>query len=426
MSSLQALRRGRCVWITSVLVAVLLLSVGGCQRDEPDDPGEDADVRRIEPGSGVEVSQVDFQFSEAQVEGSSWGRVSVEPERLAESSGIQGGYLNVTTEQGWAVRNLPVGEEQVSVYFDLGEDYTEGTRIDSFDLSVTQSKEPQRNVARYAAELLTYKVATWVWSAEGAGERFTVDWGRPPYLIEIVDLTRFFPLDTWARYQAVTNVHAAHNQCFPMAIANSLQFLEDEGEVTVPHDHVAGLRGDNSLVGQLDTACDRSVTSRSNGFGVWFTPMMEGKFEYLDDNGLDADLTHRHQGRGYGTPPNEALAPGDFTHEGITSQDDGAAVTWEWLCDRVAEGCDVEVVFSYDNSSGTPTGGHAVRLTGCGMVAGSPWVRYSHDASQTNSDPMDNMGLENVVVWPDDTDSDGTLNFGSANRELRFALAECP
>jgi hypothetical protein len=141
--------------------------------------------------------------------------------------------------------------------------------------------------------------------------------------------------------------------------------------------------------------------------------MMKGKFQYLADNGLADKLNHKHQGYGYG----ETIAPGDFTHAGITSKDESAngKVTFDWLEEQLRACEDVEVVKD----------GHAVRVFGCGKTLGKPYLRYKHDSIQTGPyDPNDTQGLEEVQVYVEDTDGDGMMNWGGSSQEIWWALAE--
>ncbi len=191
--------------------------------------------------------------------------------------------------------------------------------------------------------------------------------------------------------------------------------------IDVPNNHQAGLRGDNTLVGQLDTGMNRTAPSRNNGSGVWFPPMLQGKFSYLNNNDLKDSLVNRHQGRGWSNAAaGQALPNGNFTASGITSTDDGATVTWKWICDQIKAGEDVELIFSYDDANGNPTGGHAVRVFGCGKTLGLPWIKYLHDGAQSN----DSFGLETVHVFTTDTDGDGMVNLGVNGREIRFSMSE--
>ena len=193
-----------------------------------------------------------------------------------------------------------------------------------------------------------------------------------------------------------------------------LQFLEDQGEITVPHDHSQGIGGvgnatSNTLVGQLDLYANRSVTSRLSGDGVWFDPMISGVFEYLQDNGLTGSLTFRHQDIGY---PSGEIPVGNYSGFGSTSTADAADITWDWIDARIQDGCAVNMVYI----------AHAVRITGAGKTLGLPWIRYSHDSSQSS----DVVGLENVIAFLSDPDGDGLLNMNGSSHELRFVQAACP
>ncbi|MDA1316022.1 MAG: hypothetical protein O2968_22090 [Acidobacteria bacterium] len=120
---------------------------------------------------------------------------------------------------------------------------------------------------------------------------------------------------------------------------------------------------------------------------------------------------HRRQGRANGFVP-----AGEITSSGITAADDGANVTWQWLCDQLKSGEDVELAFSW------PGGGHAVRVTGCGKTAGREWIKYDHDLKQG----FDNgVGLETVEVFIDqDLDMDGRLNIGAMDKNIVYAISE--
>ena len=379
---------------------------------------------------GITIAQVSFEFIEAKEPYSTWGRLTVDPRRLADSTGISSGYLNVTTELGWVVWNLPFSVEDqmgpISTYFALSrqrgmpvERLAAEIRVTSLPLADTDLMSLRR-----ATNLGTvFPVERTVWNAEGIGDSLVWSIDAAPTLADIyAEIARLLvPLNTQHTQPNAVNVQCAVNQCFPMSIANSLQYLENRYGIPIPHNHQAGLKGDNTLVGKLDTYANRNAPSRTNGSGVWFQPMLDGKFEYLSDNGLSNSIVHRHQGRGYGSAAaGQALPAGNFTRHGITSTDDGAAVTFAWLCEQIQKGEDVELVFSYDNASGQPTGGHAVRVFECGTTLGVPWIGYLHDSQQSN----DSAGLETVRVNVVDLDGDGTLNLGTTSREIRFAMSE--
>ena len=478
-------------------------------------PGGDGAEAVIGPDQGVEFQQVDFEFTEVVLRDSNWGQIQADPLVLADSTWIEGGFLNVFTTYGWPVQNLPLSIYDdlgpITAYFNLGlpippdildctkllsentgkehiieeihyevpeDEYIDLLRYE-LDLYITDEEstvtdemkecaqelldyldslplEEQYQIAEiyvtsyYAAYyggpppdalshdvtvlsayvtyseepllevqegfLIEFPVESVVWNAEGVGG-FTTGVGTAPP-VPTISSTRIVEQHILPNPE---NVQTARHQCFPMSIANSLQYLENTYGLSVPNDHEPGLEGDDTLVGQLDTESNRSVISRENGSGVWFTPMLRGKFSYLNKNGLKDALVHTHQGRGYGTQPDQALPDGDFTEYGITSTDDGATVTLEWIRRQIEEGNDIELVFSFDDKHGNPTGGHAVRVVGFEIdESGAFYIYYVHDRVQSN----DGIGLETVRVCVQDLDGDGFLNLGSPDREIRFALSE--
>ncbi|MBW1879841.1 MAG: hypothetical protein JRI25_09910 [Deltaproteobacteria bacterium] len=380
---------------------------GWSDTDEGPDPDTD------QPLDGLTFSQVDLAFTGVTEENSAWGRLEVHPATLAATTQLSEGYLNATSAQGWVVRNVPVDSRSgpFSTYFDLQAEH--GPDLAEIEVLLAYEEQPRPDLGNLTGDFSAFPLETFSWNAEGVSPIAVVVVGK------IAPDGPEFPSSVHTSHtQPVTNQQAADMQCVPMSVANSLQFLEDEGMIEVPNDHDAGSDGDLSLVGQLDDTMDRTM-----GSGVWFQPMLDGKFQYLVDAGLAGSLNHRHQGRGWGVAADgEALPDGDYSANGITSTDDGDVVTGEWICDRIAEGCDVEILFSYDDGFGEATGGHAVRVYGCGKIGDSYYFRFAHDADQAD----DTAGLEEVFAWLVDADRDGMLNFASRWQEIRFAFAECP
>ena len=409
--------RGRG-WIVLGTISALL-GIAGCGGGDEwkPSPAPAPVVTAVLPGQGISVQQVDFDFPGGTEYGSTWGRLVLDPSVMSRAANLRDGYVSVVTSKGWAVANVPVpaaGQPAHAIFFDLGLEQA-GTVLDTV-VEVRHSSVPLEDIRQYLEAPVTFPVQSWLWRAYGVGP-----WAEleklappkvPPYTFQLTDrpvLERF----TFSHLQDVTNVECALNQCFPMAVANGLQFLEDGGWIAIPNDHGMGIgvTGDptaNTLVAQLDFYSDRSVTTRTNGSGVWFEPMIDGTFEYLQDNGLDGILTFRHQDRGYGS----TIPAGNYTAYGSTSLDDGATVSWNWIDDRIQDGCAISMVFI----------AHAVRITGSGRTLGRPWIRYSHDANQFN----DSVGRENVICFLDDPDNNGLLNFGGSSNEIRWVWAACP
>ncbi len=422
------MRHRLAVFLVPIVVAAFLTpACGGGGGSDPggQDPGGEAPppeqlVRRLEPGQGVRVMQVDFELDLNSVTNSTWGRVQLDPEVIAAHLGEEGGYVNVATEGGWAVVNMPVPpptEPPLVTYFHL--DAEEGDPLELVAVRVQHSRYPIADITEWADDLAAFEVEDWLSAKGGVTNEPTEDPGLPPLSVPVGTAVPVGQ-ETYTFFQPVTNVQCAESQCFPMAVANCLQFLEDGVHLAVPYAHVLGLRGDNTLVGVLDGDFYRFVQSRSVGDGSSFIEAVDGTFKWLRESLQETSLTYRHQDRGWGTVGVDSLPGGNYTKDGVTSVDDGALVSANWLEQRVRDGCAVVAVYHES------TGGHAVRVTGFGRIGGIPWVRYSHDDVQTSWDPTDTKGLENVWFMLADSDGDGQLNMGSQSRELDFAWALCP
>jgi hypothetical protein len=376
----------------------------------------------IEPGQGVVFQQVDFLFPQAGLFDSNWGRIVADANELQASTEIVRGYLNVYTNAGWVVDNLLVdtaGANPIAAYFTLG--VSAPGDVTTLSAYVVFSVNPRSVFDDGPRE--TFPVGVFEWDAQGFSDEDVKEIGPPPpprSTPPVPSLARWFHLLFSALEEGeecvqsdAENVQAAVNQCVPMSVANSLQFLENHAGIEIPHDHELGLRGDDTLVGQLDEKMDRNVPvpgDRTQGGGLSVLNWLEGKFEYVEKN-LTVPLIHKHQGRGFGS-----IADGDFEHMGITSEDNGPSVTWEFICDQICQGEDVELAYRHSS------GGHAVRVVGCGITGGKEWIMYAHDALQSD----DSNGLETVKVNVEDLDSDGTLNLGAESREIIFTLSESP
>jgi len=405
----------RATWMLCILGLVLLPACGG-GGDGEQAKEEPLVVTRIEPGQGITIQQVDFDWPGGNDFGSTWGRLLVDRGALIKY-GVADGFVSVVTAKGWAVINVPVpeeGEPPHAIFFDLG--LAQSGAIDDTPVEIYHGNRPVGDIREHVGQPGAFPVERWVWQAHGIGPwaelEKAVPPDDPPYTLAFKEIP-IWQRVSFSHMQSVTNVQCALNQCFPMATANYLQFLENEGALVVPHNHAMGIGvpGDatvNTLVGQLDLYANRTVSSRTNGSGVWFAPMIDGTFEYLQDNGLDGILTFRHQDRGYGS----TIAAGNYSAFGSTSLDDGATVSWNWIDDRMLDGCGTLMVFI----------AHAVRITGSGQTLALPWIRYSHDSNQYN----DGSGLENVITYLSDPDGNGLLNMDGSSLEVRWVWAACP
>jgi uncharacterized protein (TIGR03437 family) len=105
---------------------------------------------------------------------------------------------------------------------------------------------------------------------------------------------------------------------------------------------------------------------------------------------------------------------------------DGPTLTFDWLCEQIQLGEDVEFSMELLVAGGrAPSSYHVVRVVGCGKTQGVPWIRYLHDAVQSGDQKDgDSTGLQIEHAWLEDLNGNGRLNVGSRNKEMYFAVAE--
>lgn len=392
----------------------------------------------IGPGDGVQFGQVDWPDLPQPVMNTGTGTMSVDLEKVRQSTGIDRGYLNATFEGSWYVRNVPVFGADEYPYPELFSfiplDVETGTDVSSLDVAITFSQDLITDENQLFTEFFTYEVEPVPLNLGGLPNP-VVGPPRDPVDSAIPD-----PVLDHASAQVIQrghpNVNAARNQCMPMAIANSLQFLENTTDLELPQSHVPGLapngNSDGSLVGDVEAETTRasSVTSRTNeeATGTWG---LNGKLKFLAKNGLQDDIRTRHFGR-HATSPN-----GDFTTPDVTqsengntasSQPFGKTVSIADLINSLRGGEDCEVVYTYPGQNpGETNGSHAVELVAAGISGGLPWTVTASDLRQTDQgDASDTnlgpgQGFEFSLM--SDKDGDGFLEFPDG-RELVTAYCQ--
>ena len=201
----------------------------------------------------------------------------------------------------------------------------------------------------------------------------------------------------------------------------------------IPHPHVPGLRGDGTLVGQLDLLMDRTVVSRCEGNGKSRCGLIRGLLEYLCLNTNYQVLSVRYQGEDpvYPNP--------DCTFDSVPCADgagmnlirEGNKVTWSWIHGRISDGAGVVLHYGKYNDPNDPTirtGGHNIRVFASGRIKGVHKIHTLDDGYQTSKKEdgtcQEHGGLRwSVEWWLKDTDNDGELNLSGTNNEVEFALA---
>ncbi len=217
----------------------------------------------------------------------------------------------------------------------------------------------------------------------------------------------------------------------PIAAANAIGYLaqtfgQSRG-FNAPHFLTKGVVNGNTLPAQLDNMMLRPVTDTCNGSGTGYCPdfngdssLLAGASSYLD-NWNDADRLHfRYQGEDV----NDELCVNGMAVDAVS---DGAQPTFDWICDRIEAGDGIVLTYHRYNADDEYTGGHAIRVHGCGVMGGLPFIRVLNDTKQDRMDEslcVERDGLESQMVFLEDLDQDGRLNYGgNLGREVTFALA---
>ena len=210
------------------------------------------------------------------------------------------------------------------------------------------------------------------------------------------------------------NEEAANNQCAPMAVANSLQFLKNTQSLALPHAHKMGLKGDDSLVGKLDETYQRPVTSRRVGGGVG--DLLTGKLTYLANNNLAGRVSTRHWGStGVNGSNNASVTSGGVT---ATSTGKGASVKLDEVLQALKEGDDCEIGVLWGAG-----GGHVMDIVGMGQTAGQPWIVHASDVDQSNDSA--GAGAAGVqFAWLTGPDANGLYHLNGTNDRVVAVICE--
>lgn len=334
---------------------------------------------------------------------------------LRSVAGIDSGYINMVLAGDWVVRNMPVMPESdypyslLSTEFDLG--VNEGTDIESITAVVLYSDDVKLSAPSTTSA--TFSVGSRVRSNGGldVNARGARGSTTPPVLNDVIFGD---PTNTRAIFQLDhPNIQAASNQCYPMGVANSLQFLANTTDLSLPHSHVQGLKGDNSLVGQLDTHMNRVVTNRTNGAPVGDIAGLQGKMNYLLANGLEDRIQTRHWGRFAGNTPVSVSLNGKTA----TSTNMGLAVSFDMVVTALEGGENCEAGYTHS------TGGHVVDIVAAGFTNGQPWMIEASDDDQTSDTKgtgAEGFVFSNLV----DTDNDGDFNMNGTSQELDLVICQ--
>lgn len=376
----------------------------------------------VGPAQGVRLFQQHQVTAAGTFAHTDTGAVEVDAVRLRDAIGLAAGYLNVATASGWVVRNLPIQAEDVLPYakvssrFALG--VATGTPVTSLAAAIDFAAEP---ATAFSGALLAQEVSVVTEALSGGGEAG----GAPPPPPDLTAIS--FGTPQAGHDVAVQldhpNIQAAWNQCVPMSVANSLQYLSNTAGLALPHAHKPGLRpdvsaGDDSLVGQIEQQMGRVVTSRASGQYTGFLDGLKGKLKYLARNGLAERVQVTHWGD---------VAAGNVTASAggasMTSTGKGATVDFDAVMAAMREGQNCELDFTWPAGGGLAAGGHAVDLVAVGKTHGQHWIMHSSDVDQS-SDSEGGGPAGSRFEYLGAPDASGRVFMSGTTQRVRLVICE--
>ncbi len=373
---------------------------------------------------GLDFRQIDLAFPGVSPQpDSQFGLAGMNVSSILANNGP--GFLNISTNQGWVVRNFPIdpnmvaaGVTNLGMMFDLGD--TPG-HVSSVNAYAAVTPTPVSGFS--GGPLIPYAVpanSNVEYNAQGvdvgaglnrAGPAAArINWNGITF-----DATKPTSM-VWQPNHNLNSFEQDVNQCGPASVSNSLEYLKNRYGLAVPHANVSGIAGTppNSRVAQIDVAM-----GRAQGAGVGNTTMTQGKAKYLADNGLGDKLVYKQYGLG-----NANIA----TPSGVTifSGSAGGQSIADWLIGELQHGEDVELVVDWAGG-----GAHAVTLFGGGRIAGVPFFAWYHDAKQGKAGGTGYLDGGLGLSFLDEATgkfksfiTDGLGVNGLNDATLRFALSE--
>jgi hypothetical protein len=362
-------------------------------------PGQ---AEMINAGMGVSFDQLSFTFPSLTAYDSQYGQVYVDYAKLASSTNLSSGFVNVRTAAGWVVQNVPVsissGIPGLSTMFGLGGSGPLTTLSSYVDYS------PQPSATFSGGPLSTFAVGQAANNAQGMGGDITGPLGRPnPPLTFPGTATEIF----YKYKPAEPSVQTYINQCGPASVANSLEYLRNTYGLKLRHRQILGVSGSpvDSMVGQIDKSMERVASDTVSN-----TQFIEGKLKYLGSIGIQT-LIIEHQGGEGKTSDGKDIATNDVTAGGITSKNMGAIPTADWILGEVKKCEDVELVYTWPGADGKRRG-HAVQVTGGGKILGRTYITFVHDAKQGDKSLGTDLYSGGYgFTYVEDVDGDGYLDF---------------
>lgn len=329
----------------------------------------------VTSGEGVTFSQLNYDWTNDTDVDSNTGQIDVNTSTLLADVGQASGYLNVSTSSGWVVQNMPIIAGMSDFSSELALPGANGSAESSLNADVQFSTAPVTSFAASPVDAFTLGTADF----DGEGDGSDQGAGTPAAPVANINFT-LGGLTAFSLQTGHQNVQAADNQCAPASFANNLQWLKDTYGLNVPNANTPGLKGDNTLVGMMDTLMNRTVVSRANGQPVDRTDQIAGLLQYLTNNG-DTGVTVQ----------NEGTVGGNVAGGTMVSQGQGAAVNFSFIQAAITAGKAVQMSENF-----TGGGGHSVEVIAAGTILGANWIAFESDHQQSDVDPNDNLGTNQI------------------------------
>ena len=208
------------------------------------------------------------------------------------------------------------------------------------------------------------------------------------------------------------------NSCGPAATANSMQWLDDQhDEIDIPIEIRA-------ILDSLKRMMHLDVES-----GVAWDDIVRAKLEFIDFYQLPIHVKYQaHRSAPAEIPSPNPLYGHKATNEGPPDPDNPGKFlhpTFDWLCQELEAGEDVEMMFGYycdttfmvgdtfpDGTTVTEIttkkqrkSGHVVNVTGKMTIGPLKWITYKHDVHQgdeggtTNDNTPDSLRYTDFTEW---------------------------
>jgi len=346
--------------------------------------------------TGVYFYQVDYKWEKATYKNSNTGEIVVDIDKLKKATGLESGYINAYSAQGWIIQNLVFLENfpypSVSRFFNLGQTGD----VTSINVYVEVTAEPY-SVFVHSGALPPNPVLDTTYDAEGGNESVEIVRPQPPPA-DVPEGGDFADSSQTFSYiqENHPNVPTAKKQCVPTAYANNLQYLENVFGTPVSHDLICGVNGtpSNSLPAVFDVYMQRKAVDEYTGSSTSYSKALSGFVDYTFFESLSIGL--KHQG---------IKGDQDVTFQDVTSLGQGESISIDFIVDEMKKGHAVTLAWTW-YQAGTTVGGHMVQLVAAGKILGVPFIQYLDDSSQ-GSCYAGNMTTQTYLM---DWDWDGKIN----------------